>query len=47
VCQTIPEAIVGLMARESLGAIWKINSRSMSGTAHTLDQAEQRQPVVL
>jgi acetoacetyl-CoA synthetase len=42
----IPEAIIGLLATASLGAIWTINSPELSVTA-TLDRLDQVQPVVL
>lgn len=46
VLPNIPEAIVGLLATASLGAIWTINSPELSVTA-TLDRLDQVQPVVL
>jgi acetoacetyl-CoA synthetase len=46
VLPNIPEAIVGLLATASLGAIWTINSPELSVTA-TLDRLDQLQPVVL
>ena len=46
VLPNIPEAIVGLLATASLGAIWTINSPELSVTA-TLDRLGQLQPVVL
>jgi acetoacetyl-CoA synthetase len=46
VLPNIPEAIVGLLATASLGAIWTINSPELSVTA-TLDRLDQAQPVVL
>ena len=46
VLPNIPEAIIGLLATASLGAIWTINSPELSVTA-TLDRLGQLQPVVL
>jgi acetoacetyl-CoA synthetase len=46
VLPNIPEAIIGLLATASLGAIWTINSPELSVTA-TLDRLDQVQPVVL
>jgi acetoacetyl-CoA synthetase len=46
VLPNIPEAIVGLLATASLGAIWTINSPELSVTA-TLGRLDQLQPVVL
>jgi acetoacetyl-CoA synthetase len=46
VLPNVAEAIVGLLATASLGAIWTINSPELSTTA-TLDRLEQLQPVVL
>lgn len=46
VLPNIPEAIIGLLATASLGAIWTINSPELSVTA-TLDRLGQLQPVML
>src|SRR5699024_901792 len=43
VLPNIPEAIIGLLAAASLGAIWSINSPDMSVSA-TLDRITQLQP---
>jgi acetoacetyl-CoA synthetase len=46
VLPNIPEAIVGLLATASVGAIWTINSPDLSATA-TLDRIRQLGPKVL
>ncbi|MEV7605711.1 acetoacetate--CoA ligase [Paenarthrobacter sp. NPDC089322] len=46
VLPNIPEAIIGLLATASLGAIWTINSPDLSATA-TLDRIRQLEPRIL
>lgn len=46
VLPNVPEAIIGLLATASLGAIWSINSPDMSASA-TLDRISQLAPKVL
>lgn len=46
VLPNVPEAIIGLLAAASLGAIWSINSPDMSVKA-TLDRVRQLEPKVL
>lgn len=46
VLPNLPEAIIGLLATASIGAIWSINSPDLSATA-TLDRLRQLEPRVL
>ena len=46
VLPNVPEAVIGLLATASLGAIWSINSPDMSVDA-TLDRIRQLEPKVL
>jgi acetoacetyl-CoA synthetase len=46
VLPNLPEAIIGLLATASIGAIWSINSPDLSATA-TLERLRQLEPTVL
>ncbi|MEX5261545.1 acetoacetate--CoA ligase [Kocuria sp. CPCC 205263] len=46
VLPNVPEALIGLLATASLGAVWTINSPDLSATA-TLDRIRQLEPTVL
>jgi acetoacetyl-CoA synthetase len=46
VLPNIPEALIGLLATASIGAVWSINSPDLSATA-TLERLRQLEPTVL
>ncbi|MEX5235337.1 acetoacetate--CoA ligase [Kocuria arenosa] len=46
VLPNVPEALIGLLAAASIGAVWTINSPDLSATA-TLDRIRQLEPTVL